>query len=59
MPASTPLELAELLPEMPASTPRLTCPFCGGHLVRLASHLRCSRCGFTLCEGCDGGNGEE
>jgi hypothetical protein len=35
-----------------------TCPtaclLCGGDLVPLRGTLRCSRCGFLLCEGCDG-----
>ncbi len=34
----------------PAGQPR--CPVCSGPLVELRSNLRCSRCYFTICEGC-------
>jgi hypothetical protein len=31
------------------------CPVCTGLLVPLGGLWRCSRCYFTLCEGCEGG----
>lgn len=31
------------------------CPACGGVLVPLGSLLRCSRCRFAICNGCEGG----
>jgi hypothetical protein len=30
------------------------CPCCGGFLIPLARGLRCERCSFTICEGCEG-----
>jgi hypothetical protein len=30
------------------------CPVCSGPLVELRATLRCSRCYFTICEGCSG-----
>jgi len=32
----------------------LRCPVCGGAFVELRSTLRCSRCYFSICEGCAG-----
>ena len=32
-----------------------TCPVCGGDFVPLRGALRCCRCYFSLCEGCEGG----
>jgi hypothetical protein len=32
------------------------CPACGGRLIPLRGALRCSRCYFALCEGCEGGD---
>jgi hypothetical protein len=32
-----------------------TCPVCTGLLIPLGELWRCSRCCFTLCEGCEGG----
>jgi hypothetical protein len=31
------------------------CPVCGGPLLFQGWQLRCSRCQFSLCEGCEGG----
>ncbi|HEX5272256.1 MAG TPA: hypothetical protein VFW33_17285 [Gemmataceae bacterium] len=36
----------------PAGPPR--CPVCSGPLVELRATLRCSRCYFSMCEGCSG-----
>jgi hypothetical protein len=33
----------------------LLCPVCGGLLLLLRRDLRCQRCGFAICEGCEGG----
>jgi hypothetical protein len=33
----------------------LLCPVCGGLLLVLRSGLRCQRCCFAICEGCEGG----
>ncbi len=35
------------------------CPVCGGPLVELRASLRCSRCYFTICEGCSGDQGDD
>jgi hypothetical protein len=29
------------------------CPVCGGSLVPLRGHYRCSRCFFSACAGCE------
>jgi hypothetical protein len=34
------------------------CPVCSGLLVALRSTMRCSRCYFTICEGCGGESGD-
>ena len=31
------------------------CPVCGGPSVDHRLMRRCVRCGFTICEGCEGG----
>ncbi len=40
----------------PACPPR--CPVCSGPLVELRATLRCSRCYFSICEGCGGESGD-
>jgi hypothetical protein len=40
----------------PVCPPR--CPACNGPLVELRATLRCSRCCFSICEGCDGEPGD-
>jgi hypothetical protein len=37
---------------------RSRCPMCSGPLVELRASLRCSRCHFTICEGCAGDPGD-
>jgi hypothetical protein len=34
------------------------CPVCSGPLVELRTTLRCSRCYFSICEGCSGDTGD-
>jgi hypothetical protein len=34
------------------------CPLCGGPLQQLRGLVRCCRCFFAMCEGCDGGAAE-
>ena len=34
------------------------CPMCSGPLVELRASLRCSRCYFSICEGCAGDPGD-
>jgi hypothetical protein len=34
------------------------CPMCSGPLVELRATLRCSRCYFSICEGCAGEPGD-
>jgi hypothetical protein len=34
------------------------CPACGGRVLDLRGSQRCTRCGLTLCIGCDGGMAE-
>jgi hypothetical protein len=38
---------------VPAVSP--ACPICSGALVPVRGFARCSRCSFTLCQGCEGG----
>jgi hypothetical protein len=40
----------------PVCPPR--CPVCNGPLVELRATLRCSRCYFSICEGCAGDPGD-
>jgi hypothetical protein len=58
-----------MLPKTPAVTAGATsnrkecacqpsCPVCSGPLVPLRGAFRCVRCSFTICEGCEGGEGE-
>jgi hypothetical protein len=28
------------------------CPLCNGHLIELRGLLNCTRCHFSICEGC-------
>jgi hypothetical protein len=35
-----------------SSSPR--CPVCDGSLVELRGFVRCSRCHFAMCAGCEG-----
>jgi hypothetical protein len=30
-----------------------SCPCCAGHLIMLSGMLRCARCHYTLCVGCE------
>jgi hypothetical protein len=36
------------------TTYRPCCPVCSGPLIELRSAMRCSRCYFSICEGCAG-----
>jgi hypothetical protein len=31
------------------------CPVCTGVLIELRGFVRCTRCHFSMCAGCDGG----
>jgi hypothetical protein len=42
--------------KQPSCQPR--CPVCSGPLVELRATLRCSRCYFSICEGCCGEPGD-
>lgn len=35
------------------------CPVCGGILIELRGLVRCTRCHFSMCLGCDGGGGPD
>lgn len=57
---------SSLLPHQPRDaqekndSPRpATCPVCGGVLIPLGFMLRCGRCRYTACEGCEGGPGDQ
>ena len=39
--------------EKPASQARPGCPACGGTLVPLRGQVRCARCQWTMCAGCE------
>lgn len=47
------------LPQVPdpqADAPRPPgCPVCGGVVIELRGQVRCTRCHFSMCLGCDGG----
>jgi hypothetical protein len=48
------------LPSRPTTSEKdsgcqLRCPVCTGPLLPLRGELRCGRCAFTFCEGCEGG----
>ncbi len=47
-------------PRCPAPAPAawLVCPLCGGRLQPLGDQRRCTRCAFSLCDGCEGGPDE-
>ena len=45
---------AEQAGDTTAPTCAARCPMCSGPLVELRATLRCSRCYFTICEGCGG-----
>ena len=54
-PASFPL-----LADAPPSTPmEPSCPICQGRLLTQRGLMRCVRCGFTLCIGCEGADPSE
>jgi hypothetical protein len=36
---------------IPAPPP---CPLCAGSLIELSGFVRCTRCHFSMCAGCDG-----
>jgi hypothetical protein len=55
-PLSSPTPPSDDRPESPS---RPACPLCNGTLIELRGLLRCSRCYFTLCEGCGGGTAED
>jgi hypothetical protein len=38
---------------------RPPCPVCGGALVPLRGHFRCSRCFFSACAGCEADHAPE
>ena len=33
--------------------PRPCCPVCGGTVIPLGGVVQCTRCRYTLCEGCE------
>jgi len=45
----------ESVPARTASILEQACPVCSGPLVESRSERRCLRCGFGLCDACDGG----
>lgn len=46
-----------------SETPELkhppACPVCGGILIESRSLWRCTRCSYSLCEGCEGGTASD
>jgi hypothetical protein len=42
-------------PATPARPPHLGCPACGGPMFEARGLVRCQRCQFAACVGCDGG----
>jgi hypothetical protein len=36
------------------ATPQPVCPVCSGFLIDLRGFVRCTRCHFSMCAGCEG-----
>ena len=53
MPLSPERVRIEEAPDMLRACPP-RCPVCSGPLLELRTNLRCSRCYFSICEGCAG-----
>jgi hypothetical protein len=45
---------AEEQPDKAPAPGRPPCPVCSGPLLPLRDFYRCSRCGFSICAGCEG-----
>jgi hypothetical protein len=52
-PTALPPQLEPYREKSAAAAP--ACPICNGALIHQGWNLRCSRCQFSLCEGCEGG----
>jgi hypothetical protein len=48
---STPAEPAQ---DKSPAAPQPLCPICSGLLIDLRGFVRCSRCHFSMCAGCEG-----
>jgi hypothetical protein len=55
MPSSSHPTSSEPKLEVPQSAPQPACPVCSGLLITLRGLFRCTRCGYSLCCGCEGG----
>jgi hypothetical protein len=44
----------EVSNERPPAPPAMPCPVCSGPLVELRGFVRCCRCHFSMCAGCEG-----
>lgn len=40
--------------DRPPAAPQPLCPVCSGLLIELHGFVRCSRCHFSMCAGCEG-----
>jgi hypothetical protein len=40
--------------DRPSAASQPVCPVCSGLLVELPGFVRCSRCHFSMCAGCEG-----
>ncbi len=49
------------LTETPRPTPQMrpSCPCCGGVLVPLRGQVRCQRCQWAICAGCEGSSRDD
>jgi hypothetical protein len=44
---------------VPSAPVEPSCPVCQGRLLPLRGSMRCARCSFTLCVGCEGADPSE
>ncbi len=45
----------ESMPGGKVSNPERACPLCGGTVVETRASRRCTRCAYTVCDGCESG----
>ncbi len=48
-----PTVITPIIQRPPTDDRRKSCPLCGSEFVELRGLVRCCRCHFILCEGCE------
>jgi hypothetical protein len=48
------IRVGEPSQEQPPAAAPPPCPVCSGHLIELRGFVRCARCHFSMCAGCEG-----